>query len=447
MKQITLLFFLLSCFSYSQSIEGLVLDKENEQPIEGVHITSAALLKNTYTNEQGKYMLHLKSNFSNRDTLYFSAIGYSTTSITIANLRTNDNKVILTPNSETLNEVNIISAKNLKPKIDYRKLAAMEIPVHSFASIMTDNKIYVIAGNRSIEQDEMKKEIVNRIDPSLEDIIKASQRNFNWENFSNAIQIYDITQDKWESSGLEVRKRDLHNVNLIGNRLFISGGRNLSKNRRFEYLDAKIEVIDLQNDNILIDHTNPHQALGAASFNYKGDLLILGGSIKKNKIGTKIFSDKIHLYKSETGLWYEVGKMPNPKETRGVLIDDKIYLVGGFINAPLKEIESFDLITGAWRKEAQLFRASKDPAVTHHDNILYIYDYGKITTYHTGTGELKEYRIGLNLQGATMYYANNKLYLVGGYRENEYLKKPSSECYSIDLSEFHLTEVFRSEIF
>jgi len=137
--------------------------------------------------------------------------------------------------------------------------------------------------------------------------------------------------------------------------------------------------------------------------------------------------------------------MSEAKEVKGVLIKNKIYLIGGFNNKPLKEIESFNLTTGKWKKEGELFSPIAIPALAYHNNFIYIYNNEKICTYNIETKELTEYLIDLPYKSSELYYFDDKLYILGGYFENEYSKNPSRNLYSIHLSEFEKTAISKSK--
>ena len=58
---------------------------------------------------------------------------------------------------------------------------------------------------------------------------------------------------------------------------------------------------------------------------------------------------------------------------------------------------------------------------------------------------LNEYKIDLNLKNAQLHYYENNLYLIGGYKESEYSKFPSSDVYMISLKAFSRTEINNSK--
>ncbi len=447
MKKVTLfLFFTLSSFlTFSQYIEGKVVDATTNKPIEGVHVFMKGINRGTLTNEKGNYYLKFPYKIVKNDIIRFSHIAYEELEITYVSNKKNY-KVYLKADLKKLEEVRISQKRNLKKAISYKKLSPMKNGIHSFGSVLKDNKIYVIGGDASYNQNDLKK-ILDYDDPDkpISDFFKTG-RNYSKESYKGDFRVYDMVSDTWSMEKLKFRKRAYHAIHFYNNNLYVLGGKNISMNGKFEYLDNKIEVYNIESDRIKIDNTNPHQTVNFASFTYKDNIIVLGGSLKIKKNGFKEYSNKVHLYNIKTGNWFQLGSMPIAKEPCGVLIEDKIYLVGGFNNKPLFALESFDLITQKWKKEGELFYGVNKPAITHKDNVIYFFNDGKINTYNVVTKELNEYFIDLSLNASELYYANNKLYILGGLRINNYSFFPSKGLFSIDISEFENTKLQNSKI-
>ena len=137
--------------------------------------------------------------------------------------------------------------------------------------------------------------------------------------------------------------------------------------------------------------------------------------------------------------------MPEAKETQGVLINDKIYLIGGFNKIALNTIETYNLETGIWEKEGELFKGINNPTVTSNGNTIYFFDDGNIYTYNILTKELNKYLIDLSLISAKLFFNNNTLYILGGYKETMYSIFPSDGLFSIDIKEFNTTKVSKTK--
>ncbi|MDX5586374.1 MAG: carboxypeptidase-like regulatory domain-containing protein [Aureibaculum sp.] len=452
MKNLLLLPFLLllASYSYSQNIRGKVFDTKTNEPLEGVHVYVKINKEGTFTDQKGRYYLKLKPGIDKNDLIHFSHVGFVLKSFTYNELKQNNFSVSLALGKINLDEINVVTSYKLKPLIGYNKLASMETGIHSFGSLIKNSKIYVIGGDATIEVDAFRKVISDDPEQSMYEVIRKSRALAMWEGqyYNDDLYVYDIKLDKWEKRDLKFRKRAHHNINISNedNKAYILGGKRYSKNGRFIYLDDKIEIFDLKNNTIEIDKTNPHRAVDFESFMYNKNIIVMGGSIKEKKNGKKIYTNKVHIFDTESGLWYDLAKMPVAKETKGVLIDDKIYLFGGFNEKPLSAIESYDLETGKWNKEGELFNEISRPAITHKDNTIYLYDDGKIYTFDIKSKVLKEYLISLNFTSANLYLVNNKLYLLGGFRKDEFSVIPSSDLVSIDLNEFKFTRVRKSKV-
>ena len=251
---------------------------------------------------------------------------------------------------------------------------------------------------------------------------------------------------------LPLRKRAYHNIHYYDNSIYIIGGKEIKVTNRvdgtistWEYIQDKIEVINLNDHTIQVDNTNPHQAANFASFTYKDNIILMGGYLRTARNGVKDFTSKIHLYNITSGYWYEFGNLPTPRETTGILIGDQIYIIGGNDGNPIAKIQSFDLDTKIWQTEAELFSALERPAITNHENMIYFFEDHKMYTYNIKTKQLKEYEIELGLKYAAMYYYKNRLYILGGLTENEYSKASSSKVFTIDINEFENTTPTRTK--
>ena len=441
--RLTLLLFFSSFVINGQNIKGAILDIETNEALKNVTVYFKKEKAGTASNEKGEFNLKIQSKIDLTDTISFSIIGYTTKNYTFSKLKEINFVVHLSKKTENLNEITITSKRELQSEISYKKLTQLKKGAYNFGSTLIGNKIYVIGGDESSIEDTSTKALEES--QSLDEFFKNLKMNFSWERYSGKLQTYNIEKDTASLVNLEFRKRAYHKMINIHNKLYVFGGKTLSTNRKTEYLDDKIEVLDLDTHHIIVDNTNPHQAINFAAFAYQDNIIAMGGSIKLKNNGKKVYSDKSHLYNITSGYWYELPKMTKPKEVSGVLVKNKIYLIGGFNQIPLSEIESYDFITEKWEKEGDLFYGIENPALTQYNNTLYIFNDDKILTYNIKTKILNEYRIDLNIKNAQIYYYKNNLYIIGGFTEYNYKKSPSSDLYSINLNEFSKTKVIDSK--
>ncbi|TCI85093.1 Kelch repeat-containing protein [Tenacibaculum sp. M341] len=435
--------FILSFFVLSitaQSIKGTIIDAESKKPLENVTVFFEKENTGSVSNNKGVYILNTISKIRKNDVIRFSLIGYDTQKLTFKELKKLNFTVNLIRKIENLDEVIVSSEKILKTRIEYKKLSNLNKGVYNVGTALVGDKIYLVAGNNSHSEDAKKRalyEFGNDPRPSLKRLIRELRKgSFVYNNFYDKLQIYDIKNDSSYISELPFRARTNNNIIAFKNQLYILGGKMLSKKKTLEYLDNKIEILDLNQNTIKIDHTNPHQAVNFASFAHENYIITMGGSIKE-----KEYTDKAHIYDTKNGYWYDLTNMISAKETQGVLVNNKIYLIGGFNGKTLDDIESYNLTTGKWKKEGNLFEGMEKPAVTSFNNSIYIFNNGKILVYDINENILKEYKVSLNIENAQMHYYQNKLYIVGGYIEDYYTKSPSADVYTINLDEFSNTKV------
>ncbi len=438
-----------SFLSFAQTIEGTVLEANTKKPLARVNVYLNTSKKGTVTNANGNFKISVK--LAVKDTLFFSYLGYKTNHLTFSEIKRKKITLYLEKDVEKLNEVSVFVEKKLNPKIKFTKLESLQEGLYSFGSVLMNDQIFVIGGDESFKADKGLKTFSDHPElmlpqTKLKDFLEkhrletSSSRN----KYSGQLQVYDTSLKSWKDSKLEFRKRANHNLNYYKGKIYVLGGKFMSTNNRYEYLDNTIEVYDIKNNTVSIDYTNPHQAVDFLSFTYKNHIIVMGGCIKTGKKG-KVYSKKVHLYNLETGLWYELEDMPKGKGLNGVLVNTKIYVTGKFEGNRSLEMKTFDLMTGQWEKEGELAKELNNPAITYNNGSIYLFEYGKLFTYDVNTKELNKYSINLFLEGSTLYTVANKLYILGGFEEDRISKTPSSGFFSIDLDELQNTKIQESK--
>lgn len=438
---LVLIFLFTSIISFAQN-NGVVLDGKTNKPLMGVNIYSNIVGTLAVTNAVGEYTILDLSRMNSNDTLFFSYIGYITKKIPVSELKKMKYEVSLYEDTQLLKEVVIVSEKPmLQREIKFKKLASLKEGLYSFGSALIGGKICVIGGDTSFGEDPVLKSLNEYGD----DFLKHIKPTISWQEFSGHLYVYDIKTNRWVKSKLEFEKRAYNSMHYFQGKIYVLGGKSLSKSGLTEYLDDKLEIYDIRKNSILVDHNNPHQAINFASFVYRDNLIVMGGSIKMKANGEKEYTNKVHSCNLKTGYWYESEDMPQGMETKGILTGCTVYLFGGFRNKPLKLIETYNVITGKWTEEGELPVEVDRPGITINNNLIYIFENGKIQTYNIETKEVKVYLIDIALKSAELFYAGNLLYLLGGKETDEYSVSPSSDLYSVDVSEFKKTETYPAE--
>lgn len=444
--KLLLITIIISCFHLSifAQISGRVLDAQTNLPLSGVNVYINQHQGLTTTNSDGEYTF-LESFFLNsNDSIHFSHIGYFTKKVTKEDLQ-NDNFVVsLVLNIQKLSEISVVGGKTyLKFFLDYEKMASMPDGLSAFGSTLHNNKLYVTGGDATYAVSVRVKGIIkNEIDDDNEDLQIKSITS----DYSNKLYIYDTNSNLWEKCEIKLDKRAYHATHSYNGKLFILGGKRLSINRKIEYLNEKIEMLDLTSGKLAVEqHTNPHEAANFASFIFGDHLIVMGGSVAKSGSGRKIYSKKTHSFNLKTGYWYELPDMPTAKETNGIIVGKTIYLFGGQKEQDLKDIETYDVECGNWDTAGKLEFPVEYASAATDGRVIYVLGSGKIQVYNIETQEIKAYRIDLPTYGGRMFYVKNKLYILGGKMiskgdiEEERENNASSHLYCVSLDEFKKT--------
>lgn len=433
-------------FSFGQNLKGKVFSLETKTPLKDVNVYLKHDKKiGSYTNSEGEFSLKLNDKINSSDSIFFSCVGFKTHASTLSLLRKDSVVIFLSKKNIALNEVEVDGIKK-QGKIRFEKVGDLKTGVYAFASLLRENKIYISGGDKSIHQDTFKK-AVEKAGPnaSLIEVAMKMEPSTAFKGYSGDLMIYDLDNNTVEQVEEKFDKRAYHSMNLTKGKLYLLGGKRSVNKGQKEFLFDSIEVFDLNKKTRESEDVNPHQAANFSSFIYKNNLITLGGSVKLRKNGIKVFNEKIHALNLSDGLWYEVGEMQSPKETQGVLINDKIYLVGGYNNASVPTIETWDLVTGQWETLGSMFAGLDFPALTFHQDSIYIYHKDKFLIFNIKNMNIREYKISLGIKRPRIHFYKNAIYILGGFVDDEFLTSPSTWVYKVNLDEFDKTKIKRKK--
>ena len=207
MKKLYVFCFLLySIGFFSQKITLKVLDFDTNIPIEKAHIFF--INKTTYSNEKGSFSFLLKKN----ESISFSVthLKYETKQVVFERGVT-PAVIYLKERQEMLKGIEIYSKRNLKAAIDFKKLLDLPKSVYSFASVISDQKIYIFGGDTSSEYEKNKEGLSQLQFSSGAEILKFLQKPkpISFNNFLGDIQSYDFSDKKWSIQKREASKKSL----------------------------------------------------------------------------------------------------------------------------------------------------------------------------------------------------------------------------------------------
>ena len=428
----------------AQKIEGLVIDGQTGELLEGVNVYDTQSETGTVTNAEGKFTLWKVD----PETFYsFSFVGYETKKYNSSQLEELDFIVRLERRTEDLPDVQV-SLQKLYKKLPYVKLQDLPKAIYSFSHVLYGNKLYIAGGSISKEEDEALRLMEEYASVGFDEFLKALKRHpdIEWPEFNSQIFSYDLNTKIWETNSAETIGRTNLNAEVVDGKIYLIGGQSLSTNHLKELLPNQIEVFNPATGELRVDETNPHQAVHFASFTTDSLLFVAGGSTRRYRTtGKKEYSGQVHVYNPGTGYWKELGPMPEAKETTAIRVGEKVYFIGGYKEQPLDFIETLDLRNGKWKRLGTLPSPIENPALATKNNIIYILEEKKITTFNTLDNSLKQFKIDFDEVLPHMSLYENDLYIFGGYLFSNFVLTPSDNFYKISLSDFAKTEVIREK--
>ncbi len=429
--------FLFPGLAHAQEC-GKVVDLETGEPVVGAHIYLDDEELMAITDTEGQFCLPVTVKVKRATRLSFSHVGYEKTELSWKQFKDKEAVVELQFAPHTLGEVTI-SGRELYFILPYEKRAPLRMPLSSFGATQVGNYIYVVGGDASYRKSNFSAAI--RTLSGSQTTLAPAQYN----GYSSSMYRYDIANDEWEKMPVRFRNRAYHAVSNYEDKLYIVGGKRLSTNRRLEYLDHTVEIYDLKKDTLLTDPVNPHQAINFASCLYEDNLILLGGSVRKTRSGKKNYTNKVHAFNLKTGLWYEMASLPEARETQGIQVGDKFYLIGGYQDRVLDRIDSYSLTEGVVSQEGKLSYKVKRPALATDGEVIYIFEDGIMQTYNVNTREQFIYQANIYVHNSEMFCADGKLYILGGYSVDENSQEPYRDMYSIDLKAMAQTRQYYSK--
>ncbi|WP_185289349.1 kelch repeat-containing protein [Chryseobacterium lactis] len=225
---------------------------------------------------------------------------------------------------------------------------------------------------------------------------------------ANYIEKYNITDGRWTIINSSLIPKRFANSEVYNNKIYIFNGLE----------NCNLEILDLTTNTITNGAVNPFYAAGAGSAIYHDKIYVFGGS-GLNGAGSNVFSNKFQYYDIASDTWHSLPDMPSAKETKGKIVNDKLYVIGGFNGMSSNLIDVYDLKTNLWTH-----RYTMPDGVTGHslavaDNKIFIVgDYvnqNYLAYFDTATNQL--HQVSSNMiprrhSAAEVY--NNRLYIIGG---------------------------------
>jgi hypothetical protein len=153
---------------------------------------------------------------------------------------------------------------------------------------------------------------------------------------------------------------------VVNNKLYVFNGAPSSVGTTF---NNKMEVVDLTTGIVTYSTNNPLPVFLAGSSVWNGKIYSFGGTSSAGK------SAKLYVFDTVLQTWTVLADMPEAKETKGEIINGKLYVIGGFNSAfPAysTSIDCYDIQTNTWSHLMDMPNANSANATSAYENKIWI---------------------------------------------------------------------------
>jgi N-acetylneuraminic acid mutarotase len=230
------------------------------------------------------------------------------------------------------------------------------------------------------------------------------------ENSGNAnyIEKYNITNNKWSAFNSSLLSKKFANSETYNNKIYIFNG----------WGNSHLEIVDLETNKITKGAVNRSYTGNAGSAIHNGKIYVFGGS-GLNGASTTKFSNRFQYYDIASDTWHPLPDMPTARETKGKIVNNKLYVIGGFNGTSSRLINVYDLNTDRWTDQFTMPAGISGHSLAVSGNKIFIaggYNNQTFLAYFD-TATNKFHQLSSNMiprRHAAAEVYNNKLYIIGG---------------------------------
>lgn len=222
------------------------------------------------------------------------------------------------------------------------------------------------------------------------------------------IEKYNITDNSWSIVNSTLLTKKFANSETYDNKIYIFNG----------WGNSHLEIVDLATNTITKGAVNRSYTGNAGSAIYNGKIYVFGGS-GLSGAKTTVFSNKFQYYDIASNTWNALPNMPTARETKGKIVNDKLYVIGGFNGTPSRLINVYDLKTNLWVNQYTMPSGIYGHSLAVSGNKIFIVggvnNQSFLAYFDTTTNKL--HQLSSNMiprRHAAAEVYNNKLYIIGG---------------------------------
>ncbi len=231
------------------------------------------------------------------------------------------------------------------------------------------------------------------------------------------IEKYSVATDTWTVFAQSLVAKRYSTSAIVGNYLYIFGGGSVNGSAGNE----KMEVVNLSNGNVTFTTNNPAPADICGAATWHESIYVFGGSSSyywEFAIWSN-YSNKLYRFNTSDSTWTELANMPESKETKGAIVNGKLYVLGGYNGTPSNRIDMYDIETNVWKSLGTMPKGVSANAIAVYGTTIFIVgDYTNekyLASFEVNTGVFNVIQSNMKKRrhaGAAVI--NGKLYIMGG---------------------------------
>ena len=244
------------------------------------------------------------------------------------------------------------------------------------------------------------------------------------------IEKYDVKKNEWSVLTESSVPKQFPSSAIVDGNLYLFNGDLDNKT-----INNKMEVIDLNSGSISFSTNNPQPVHAGGVVTWNKKIYSFGGKTIANP---PAYSNKLYEFDPSKKEWKELANMPEKKETKGAVVNGKIYMIGGYNGKPSNKIDMYDIGADKWSELIKMPDGVSANSVVAYDNKIFtFFDYTTQTMvgcYDPSTNKfilLKQQNM-VPRRHAGAHIINDKAYVVGG-NKNEYQNSCLSSLQVADL--------------
>lgn len=222
------------------------------------------------------------------------------------------------------------------------------------------------------------------------------------------VEKYDIANNSWSVLNTTLLPKKFADSETYENKIYIFNG----------WGNSHLEILDLATNTVTKGAVNHSYTGNAGSAIHNGRIYVFGGS-GLNGAATTVFSNKFQYYDIASNTWNPLPNMPTAREARGKIVNDKLYVIGGFNGTPSRLINVYDLKTNLWSDKYIMPVGISGHALAVSGAKIFIVGGFNNQTFlaYFDTVTNKLHQLSSNMiprRHAAAEVHNNKLYVIGG---------------------------------